>query len=157
MEIWRTPHFTLTEFCPTSTGLANIPTPAEAKKLYYLATYLVEPIRRRYGVIVVTSGYRAPAVNQAVGGEPTSQHPQAEACDFSPVQADLAVVFHWIVTESKLVYGQCILERDPDDRVIHLSLPRPDKRNLIPMVLKGGIYHPYTGPDTIGLQPGGRP
>lgn len=149
---WRTTHFRLEEFLLTSTGLPNAPTPAAAEKLYYLAQYLLEPLRARYGVIVVTSGYRSPAVNAAVGGKPDGQHPLGEAADVSPIQADLNIVYRWIVEQSGLVYGQCILERDPADQVIHLSLPRPHKANRHALVLTNGIYAPYTGPEQIGLK-----
>ena len=43
----------------------------------------MQRIREALGVpVIVTSGYRSPTVNQAVGGSRTSQHMKAEACDF---------------------------------------------------------------------------
>ncbi|MEM7212941.1 MAG: D-Ala-D-Ala carboxypeptidase family metallohydrolase [Pseudomonadota bacterium] len=50
--------------------------------LRYLCTSTLQPIRDRLGFpIRITSGYRSPAVNQAVGGAATSQHLFGQAAD----------------------------------------------------------------------------
>lgn len=80
-------HFTLDEFLASSTalrkGLSNAP---DAKSLQALRTCTapgMERIRSCLGVpIFITSGYRSPAVNRAVGGSSTSQHTRGEAVDF---------------------------------------------------------------------------
>jgi uncharacterized protein YcbK (DUF882 family) len=78
-------HFTLAEMTTSETaarrGLPNNPGPAELSNLRRMAN-LLEQIRAKIGgPIVITSGYRAPAVNAAVGGSPNSDHMQGRAAD----------------------------------------------------------------------------
>ena len=56
-------------------AIDNTPPRAARKMLTILVEQLLDPIRRRYGApIVVTSGYRSPALNTAVGGVANSHH-----------------------------------------------------------------------------------
>lgn len=80
------PHFTLAEFTRSDTaqrlGDANAPTPAHLANLRATASGF-ETVRDILGgPIIITSGYRNPRVNRAVGGTPTSDHPQGWAGDF---------------------------------------------------------------------------
>lgn len=79
-----TPHFTLEELTVTATGLPNKPHGLELERLHALALFL-ECIRTRWnGPITITSGYRSPAVNRAVGGVSSSRHVSGEAADIKP-------------------------------------------------------------------------
>lgn len=74
--------FTLAELCVTGAGKQNVPGADEAKALQALVGDILQPLRDAVGVPVnVTSGYRSPAVNRAVGGSRTSQHVLGEAAD----------------------------------------------------------------------------
>jgi len=65
-----------------STGLVNVPEALGLNNLRYLCSEVLDPLRRHLGrPIRVTSGYRAPAVNRAVGGSATSAHVRGEAAD----------------------------------------------------------------------------
>ena len=69
------PHFTWNELAATDTGLTNWPISAHARMwLTRLAWGVLEPLRREYGPIIITSGYRTLEVNEAVGGSTNSQH-----------------------------------------------------------------------------------
>lgn len=75
------PHFTAGELG------ADAPTASAAVvgNLRAVAAYL-EQVRAVLGVpLRVTSGYRSPADNLAVGGAPSSDHPYGLAVDFVPV------------------------------------------------------------------------
>jgi len=64
----------------TSKGLSNDPPASVWLNLRRLSAVL-SSFARHAGPIVVTSGYRSPAVNRAVGGVPDSLHMQGRAAD----------------------------------------------------------------------------
>lgn len=79
--------FWLSEFLRSDTatrkGLANVPGPAELANIRGPLAAGMERVRNLLGVPVhITSGYRSPEVNAAVGGTSTSQHCQGLAADF---------------------------------------------------------------------------
>lgn len=82
-----TEHFSLAEFIVSSTaekmGNDNMPTPAHLENLKNTAKGM-ERVRSILGdcAIVITSGYRNPVVNKAVGGVPNSAHALGHAADF---------------------------------------------------------------------------
>jgi zinc D-Ala-D-Ala carboxypeptidase len=82
-----TEHFTLAEMTHSQKGdrlgLDNTPTEVALQNLIRTAKGL-EGVRVRLGrrPISVSSGYRSPAVNKAVGGAKRSQHITGEAVDF---------------------------------------------------------------------------
>ena len=72
-------YFTIQELSASATAerlaIDNTPPSAARKMLTILVEQLLDPIRRRYGApIIVTSGYRCPALNTAVGGVANSHH-----------------------------------------------------------------------------------
>ena len=78
-------YFTIKELSRSSTaeklGIDNTPTPEIRAKLNTLISAL-DKIREQYGKpIIVTSGYRCPELNRAVGGVKSSQHVKGEAAD----------------------------------------------------------------------------
>lgn len=80
------PHFSLAEFTASDTarkiGNRNQPTAQHLRHLYQTAAYM-EWVRSLFGrPLIITSGYRNPAVNRAVGGVPTSDHALGWAVDF---------------------------------------------------------------------------
>ena len=72
-------YFNFTELIASATAerlaIDNTPPHAARKMLTILIEQLLDPIRRRYGApIIVTSGYRCPALNTAVAGVTNSHH-----------------------------------------------------------------------------------
>jgi len=118
------PNFYLAEFLVSNTatrlGLDNAPDPLAVQNLFKMAE-LMEKIRKLLGdrVVVVSSGFRSPAVNKAVGGSASSDHMRGEACDFvcngfgTPLQVSHAIV------KSSINFGQLIQEGS----WVHISLP----------------------------------
>ena len=83
-----TEHFTLEEFTDSQTaarkGLPNTPPTYELEHLEHTAK-VMEKVRALLGdkPILISSGYRSPQVNAAVGGSKGSAHMSGLACDFS--------------------------------------------------------------------------
>jgi zinc D-Ala-D-Ala carboxypeptidase len=78
--------FSLPEFTASTTararGIDNMPTPQAIVALRGLTTHTLDPLRRALGKYIrVTSGFRSPALNAAIGGSATSQHMKGEAVD----------------------------------------------------------------------------
>lgn len=100
----------------------------------YLLTEVMEPVRERFGMLVVTSGWRPPLKNAAVGGKDDSYHLGQMGCaaiDFKPWKRErLLVIWDWLRLDSQLMFDKIILERDKNDAqtplIIHVQL---DKNN----------------------------
>jgi hypothetical protein len=125
------PHFTFDELTRTGQTALQVKNREEAKKvlpaLKDLAAML-EVIRAKFGPVRVTSAFRGPAVNAAVGGSTRSQHMVGEAADISCPAVTDEVLHKWIVTESNLAFGQCILEKPPGKSWVHISLGAPYRK-----------------------------
>ena len=80
-------HFNLAEFTQSQTavrkGIDNTPNPVIINNLTIVAANM-ETVRTLLDSkpISISSGYRSPALNKAVGGSATSAHVQGWACDF---------------------------------------------------------------------------
>lgn len=149
MEIRLSKHFTLAELTATETGLENTPSPDDLARLKDLCNVVLERIRDRYGKPVsIRSGYRSEAVNEAVGGAPSSQHRKGEAVDFYVNGVPLKTLYDAILT-SGIPYDQIILERpNPKGRGwIHISYKakQPNRRQALAFVPVDGQprYVPY--------------
>lgn len=86
-------HFSLREMTKSSTatrlGIDNTPSKDVLDCLKALCVNVLEPLRKAWGApIVVSSGYRCPAVNKAVGGAAKSQHMLGQAADIHTVSDD---------------------------------------------------------------------
>lgn len=125
------PHFSLEEFLLSSTALAlkiaNTPTPEHLQNLHHLADRM-EAVRKLFGKpIEITSGYRNPEINAAVGGVPTSAHALGHAADFHVIGvADLAAAK--VIRDSDLAFDQLIFEKN---RCIHLSVDPRMRRQVV--------------------------
>ena len=78
-------HFKLYEFTRSGAAiehdLDNTPNAQQKMALTALCVNILEPLRHRFGPIVISSGFRSPKVNRLVGGVPSSQHMRGEAAD----------------------------------------------------------------------------
>lgn len=81
-------YFTIDELTRSQTarerGIDNSPTPGIKQNLERLVANVLDPLREAWGrPIVVTSGYRSPALNAAVGGAKGSHHMYGMAADIT--------------------------------------------------------------------------
>lgn len=126
-------NFSLEEMIASSTAKAknidNTPTPEARKNLEKLCKEVLQPIRNRYNrAITVTSGYRCPKLNAAVGGVKTSQHMTGSAADIKCTATSKAVLFNIIkdmINKGEIKVGQLIWEygTKTEPNWIHVSLP----------------------------------
>lgn len=115
-------------------GIDNTP-PTEARRnLEALVDNVLDPLREAWGKpITVTSGYRCPALNKAVGGVATSQHLTGQAADITTGnEIDNARLFQKAI-DLRIPFDQLIFEKG-DIRTgpawIHVSY-RPHPRRQI--------------------------
>ena len=105
-------NFTLTEFTKSQTasrrGLDNTPNEDHFQNAKLLFENVVQKVRDNFGVTVINSGYRGPALNEAVGGSSKSQHCKGEAADIECPGQSNYMVAKWI--EENLDFDQLILE-----------------------------------------------
>lgn len=123
-------HFTLEEMTLSQTatrkGLDNTPPPEESKNLKALCVKLLEPIRALAGnPVVVSSGYRSPAVNKAIGGAKNSQHVRGEAADITCPALGQKKLFD-LIRKSGLPFDQVI---DEFEQWVHVSYRRDARKN----------------------------
>lgn len=95
------PNFKLAELVRSSAadrlGISNLPTDeCTVLSLEELARGALQPLRDALGVTIITSGYRSPAVNKAVGGSNTSWHAKGKAADITVRGRSLWEVFTWL-------------------------------------------------------------
>ena len=104
-------------------NIINIPSGKEMWSLENLVYKVLDPLREHYGKpIIVTSGYRSPELNTAIGGATYSQHVKGEAADIiAKNRADNARLFDIIL--HRLPFDQLIWEKGDDTNPswIHVS------------------------------------
>ena len=129
-----TEHFTVEEFERSSTadrlGIVNRVPEALISNLRVLCEEVLEPLRAFAGrPIVISSGYRCPALNRAVGGAPESQHLRGEAADLSlPSTAEGREWMRWLMDNT--TFDQLIWEHDRHgSHWIHVSCRADTERN----------------------------
>lgn len=139
-------HFTFAELTASTTakrlGLNNIPDGAALYQLTKLAEML-ERVRAKLGVpVTVTSAYRSPAVNKAVGGRTSSDHCKGMAADivaprFGTAHAVAAAIAPHV---SELGIGQLALEGIRGKQWVHLSIdPVDNPVNRIITITDAGV------------------
>ena len=82
----------------TRKGIDNIPSQEVINNLRYLCVGCLQPLRDKLGKpIQITSGYRCPELNAAIGGSRTSQHMRGEAADIVVSGMTSKALFDYIV------------------------------------------------------------
>ena len=146
-DIQLTPHFKLSEFIRSNSAskyhIDNTPSKEIVENLKALCENVLELLREWYGKpIVISSGYRCPALNRAVGGATTSQHMKGEACDIrlprtpyvdwgdNLAHTDMSVAYRWLdFLEHHTDFDQLILEHSHGEYWIHVSCRANKRKN----------------------------
>lgn len=116
-------NFTITELCKSETaeknGIKNIPDFKALDNLLNLIFYILQPIRDKFGIITVTSGYRSFMVNKLVNGVANSNHLFGCAADIIPRQATFKQVYDFVV--NNLNYDECYIEQSNGKKWLHIA------------------------------------
>jgi hypothetical protein len=91
-------------------NIDNTPSLEVTERLRALCVNVLEPLRRQFGAIRVTSGYRCPRLNASVGGVKNSQHMRGEAADIHCGSQQTAQRYYLFISKH-LVFDQLLLER----------------------------------------------
>lgn len=123
-----TPHFTYAELTASDyairNGLANMPDDPHVLGNMHLLADGLERVRAVIGQpIHITSGYRSPDLNAAIGGSKTSAHMRGLAADFVvPGMSPLAVCKRIVEHADMVRFDQVIHE----GRWTHIAFPEAD-------------------------------
>lgn len=137
-----TENFTLQEMIHSNTaiakGIVNIPNESQINFIRELCTNILQPIRDNFSVpIRISSGFRSPRLNVAIGGSTSSQH-----CALRGAAADIqmdemnADIFNYIKDE--LIFDQLIWEFGDDENPdwVHVSFHKGNNRKEILKAVK---------------------
>ena len=121
-------NFTLNEYVKSQTALRkgidnSIESTEHLEAAEALFADVVQKVRDHFGPTIITSGYRSPALNEAIGGSSNSQHCKGEAVDIEVPGISTVDLAKWI--ENNLLFDQLILEfytpGIPDSGWVHVS------------------------------------
>ena len=137
-------NFALSELTKSATAerlnVDNTPNLYHLVNLTHLAIHILQPVRDKFGVITINSGYRSPALNAKVGGSKTSQHCNGQAGDFESFSTPNPELALWI--SKNLDFDQIILEFydgvDPNSGWVHCSYKLMGNRKAMLTALKTG-------------------
>ena len=125
-------NFTLSEIIKSNTakrlGIDNAPNQEHLKNMQILIRDLIQPMRDALGPIRISSGYRSPVLNRAIGGSTKSQHCKGQALDlqfWEKGEMCNKKIYDWVLKEG-IEFDQMINEFD--FAWIHISL-NPDGKN----------------------------
>jgi len=143
-------HITLTEATNSNTatrlGIDNTPNEETIEIMKLTAEKIFEPLREILGAIRVSSFYRSPDLNRAIGGSKTSQHCKGEAIDMEGLNTTNAKLFQ---EACKLPdFDQIIWEfgNKQEPAWVHISYSKTNNRKQILRATKIGnrtAYVPY--------------
>lgn len=147
LERRLSPHFSLAELTVSNAGaragLRNVPVGTALDNLTRLAQ-LLESVRAllHNAPILVSSGYRSPAVNNLVGGAHNSAHTRGLAADFIAPRFGTPRAICEAIRASSVQFDQLIHE----GTWVHIAAPAAGavpRREVLTAVFRGGMPPQY--------------
>ena len=137
-------NFSLQELTKSDTAIRksidNTPSDEVLSNLTSLCNMVLQKVRDSHGVVTVTSGYRSPELNKAIGGSTTSDHCKGCAVDFEVPGLDNKELALWV--QDNLTFKQLILEfyEDgiPNSGWVHCSFEEGNNDNQVLRAVKEG-------------------
>lgn len=151
MEIRISKHISIKEATRSNTaerlGIDNFPDSSTLVNMQALAENVFEPLRRHFEhPIYITSFYRSPELNKAIGGSSKSQHCKGQAIDIDDVigNSTNAEFFNYI--KDNLEFDQLIWEfgNDNNPSWVHVSYNASNNRGNILKATKEAGKTKYT-------------
>jgi hypothetical protein len=137
--MWLSEHFHITEFVNSNEarrrGINNTPSKEAVDNLILVCENILEPVRAQFkSPVRISSGYRSPQLNRAIGGSANSQHCWGMACDFEIPDLDNCDLAQWVA--DNLTFDQLILEfhdhvEGPNSGWVHASFNAEGNRSEI--------------------------
>ena len=142
-------NFTLSEVTRSNTArrlsIDNTPKNHHLKSMQRLITNLIQPMRDALGPIRITSGYRSPELNRAIGGSKKSQHCHGQAIDLDDTYGHRTNASMFTFIKNHLDFDQMIWEfgDDKNPAWVHVSyVSEEDNRHrCLKAVKKNGKTH----------------
>lgn len=140
-------NFTLEELYLSDTqtrlNIKNVPNPTQTAAIIQLVEKVLQPVRDHFGLAVnISSGFRCPSLNRAVGGSPSSQHMRGEAADIRVT--GVANDKLWQFIHDNLPFDQLILEycpaHDKHQGWVHVSYAKTLRRDAFSIIGKGQTF-----------------
>ena len=116
-------HFTDIEL-----GMKNVSSEIK-ENMYALVNNILEPLREKVGVIIVSSGYRSESHNNQIGGAKNSQHVKGEAVDIVFKNYEIDKAFEYV--KKNFTFDQLIFEDRGGDKWLHISYSRVKNRKEV--------------------------
>lgn len=137
MKPYTPKFFTLPELCISEKAkdlhIPNVPDFEDIPKLLYLCEHVLDPLREAWGrPLKVTSCFRTPALNIAIGGAKNSQHMctgQEAAADIDPGDMEQVKALAEAVKKT-LLWDQLIVESVGGGSWLHVSIRMDGKNRL---------------------------
>jgi len=124
-----TRHFTLDEFVASRAAVRHNIDNTPSIQIVHNLTLLAETLERVRALagkpLTITSGYRCPALNQLVGGAPTSAHTLGLAADITCTGMPPKVLAQ-MIRDSDIVFDQLIYEGTWVHVGLSVDAPRRD-------------------------------
>ena len=139
------PHFSWDELTTTGTGLANEPNTSQRLNLERLAFNVLEPVRGQFGPIRITSAFRSPGVNRAVGGATNSSHLEGRGADLYAMQgATAGQIATWLYNQTSIPLRQVIVELHTGHLHLEMQKDGPPYLRQFLQTQDGRSYFPWT-------------
>ena len=145
-------YFTIKEMCVSGSYPKLTEIPKEGSTVYnnlvYLIEHLLDPLREKLGKpVIVTSGWRPPKLNKAVGGSSTSNHLYGCAADVHIKGSNVEIIE--ALLSLNIPYDECIAEHAVFNKNgeltscewVHLAVKPSNNRNKFIYTSDMKTYH----------------
>ena len=137
-------NFSLQELTKSETAIRkdidNTASEEVINNLTNLCNMVLQKVRDSHGAVTITSGYRSPELNKAIGGSTTSDHCKGLAADFEVAGLDNKELAKWII--DNLIFKQLILEfyeeGVPNSGWVHCSFEEGENNSQVLRAVKEG-------------------